>query len=64
MYLDPGFGSMIIQVIVAAFAACGMCLAIFRNRIKALFQRKKNEQASAVAPEDVDDADSQKEPRA
>jgi len=42
MYLDPGFGSMLIQVLIAAFAAAAAMFGIFRNRIKAFFNKGKN----------------------
>ncbi len=37
MYLDPGFGSMVIQMIVAAVAVGGSTLVIARSRVKAWF---------------------------
>jgi len=42
MYLDPGFGSMIIQVVVAAIASCGVVLYMMKSKIKAFLSRKKN----------------------
>jgi hypothetical protein len=42
MYLDPGFGSMLIQVLVASFAALAAMLGIFRAKIIAFFKRSKN----------------------
>ncbi len=41
MYLDPGFGSMIIQGIVAALAAGGAYLILMRKKIVAFFQNRK-----------------------
>jgi len=41
MYLDPGFGSMVIQALVASLAAGGVMAGIFWNRIKAFFTRGK-----------------------
>lgn len=41
MYLDPGFGSMLIQGIVAALAAGGAYLILMRKRIVAFFQSRK-----------------------
>jgi len=47
MYLDPGFGSMLIQILIAALAAGAAMLGIFRARIKAFFiKRKKGAQDS------------------
>lgn len=41
MYLDPGFGSMIIQGIVAVLAAGGAYLILIRKKIVAFFQNRK-----------------------
>lgn len=41
MYLDPGMGSMIIQVIIAALAVGGSALYVVRDRIKNLWKRKQ-----------------------
>jgi hypothetical protein len=45
MYLDPGFGSMVIQAIVGLFAVAGTSLYMFRQRIKAFFQRRGENKA-------------------
>ena len=34
MYFDPGTGSLIIQLLLAAVASIGAFFAIFKNRIK------------------------------
>ena len=47
MYLDPGFGSMAIQLIVAGFAAVGAYLFIIRNKIAQFFKKKKGGDAEA-----------------
>ncbi|MCL2019401.1 MAG: hypothetical protein FWG70_06520 [Oscillospiraceae bacterium] len=48
MYLDPGFGSMLIQVLVASFAALAMTFGIFRQKIVAFFRKgKKGDETSA-----------------
>jgi len=41
MYFDPGFGSMIIQVLIAGVAACGAMLIVFKKRIKDFFAKRK-----------------------
>lgn len=41
MYLDPGFGSMIIQVIIAFIAAFGAYIVIIRKKIYSFVFRKK-----------------------
>ena len=40
MYLDPGFGSMFIQIIVAIVAASGVFLYSMRRKISALFSKR------------------------
>ena len=54
MYLDPGFGSMLIQLVVASIAAAAVGLGIFRQRIKAFFSKNKNQEA--VEEESTDEA--------
>lgn len=39
-YLDPGTGSMIVQALIAAFAAASVSIGIFWRRIKAFFGKK------------------------
>ncbi len=51
MYLDPGFGSMIIQFIVAGIAAVGMYAVIFRSKIKDFFARKRGDKPETKAHE-------------
>ena len=41
MYLDPGFGSMLIQALIAGFAAVVVLIGIYRAKIKAFFSRKR-----------------------
>jgi hypothetical protein len=42
MYLDPGFGGMLIQILVAMAAAAGALLFTMRKKIRELLS-KKNE---------------------
>ncbi|MCL2546351.1 MAG: hypothetical protein FWE06_04050 [Oscillospiraceae bacterium] len=42
MYLDPGFGGMLLQVIIAIVAVGGGLLFAFRRKIRGLFSRDKN----------------------
>jgi hypothetical protein len=46
MYLDPSFGGMLLQVIVAISASIGMIIFGMRKKIKTLF--KKNNITSNV----------------
>jgi hypothetical protein len=49
MYLDPGFGSMVIQMAIAGIAAMGASFFLFRQKIKELlkFGRGKKSQQTA-----------------
>jgi len=40
MYLDPGFGSMIIQVLIALLASFGAYIIIIRKKIISFFSKK------------------------
>jgi hypothetical protein len=43
MYLDPGFGSMVIQVVIGLIAAGGVALYTLRQKITKLFGRSSKE---------------------
>lgn len=51
MYLDPGFGSMLIQILIAAFAGISAAWFAFRNKLK-----KKHGTASDAAASTDDEA--------
>ncbi len=60
MYLDPGLGSMIIQIIVASLATVGAALIVMRNRLSGLFKKKakasdetEDKSADAVLEDDT-----------
>lgn len=40
MYLDPGFGSMLIQFLVAGVATAGAVLFMLKGKLQALFHKK------------------------
>lgn len=40
MYIDPGSGSVILQVILAALLGIGVTIRLFWGKIKTLFSRK------------------------
>ena len=42
MYLDPSFGGMFLQILVAAVAGGGAIIFGMRRKIKALFKKNKN----------------------
>jgi hypothetical protein len=56
MYLDPGFGSMLIQALIAAIAVGGAYLLLFKKRIVGFF-KKKGAAEVAEAKEDEGKAD-------
>jgi hypothetical protein len=47
MYLDPGFGGMFIQVLVAIVAAGGILIFSLRRKLKALFSKNHSVGVSA-----------------
>ena len=58
MYLDPGFGGMLLQLIVAIAAVGGGILFSFRKKIGGLFKKgnDKPREAASVISETEDDA--------
>jgi hypothetical protein len=48
MYLDPSFGGMFLQIIVAIAAGSGVIIFGMRRKIKALFKKDKNDDATNV----------------
>lgn len=48
MYLDPGFGSMLIQAVIAVIAAGGAYLLMFRKRLAGFFKGKRARQGAAA----------------
>ena len=46
-YLDPGTGSMLVQLIVGGAAAAGVALKLYWRRFTRLFRRNKAELGSA-----------------
>jgi hypothetical protein len=57
MYLDPSFGGMFLQIIVAIIAGGGAILFGMRRKIKAAFNKGKTGSAAAVnaSPPSTDD---------
>jgi len=43
MYIDPGSGSVILQVVLAALLGVGVTIKLFWGKIKSLFSQKKEE---------------------
>lgn len=58
MYLDPGFGGMLVQIIIAVVAAGGAILFAMRRKIKNLFKKNKpTEVAKEVGEIHIDSYD-------
>ena len=53
LYLDPGSGSFLIQLLIAGIAGAGIAVAISWGRIKRLF--KRNKQVDIDKDKDEDD---------
>ena len=49
MYLDPGFGGMLVQAIVAIVAVGGGIVFSFRKKIRAAFSKNKDNANAAPA---------------
>ena len=58
MYLDPGFGGMLLQVIVVIAAVGGGILFSLRKKISGIFKKDEGnpKQPASVVPADGDDA--------
>lgn len=56
-YLDPGSGSMIIQLVLGAVLGLGVFVRIFWKNIKAFFTGKKVTDSSAEDPTGIIDDD-------
>lgn len=56
MYLDPGFGSMVLQFILAGLLGVGVIFRVFWKRIKNLFTKKAPMQSEIT--DDIDYGDS------
>ncbi|MXY23797.1 MAG: hypothetical protein F4Y45_04645 [Acidobacteria bacterium] len=42
-YLDPGSGSMLLQVLLGGFAAVGVAIKLYWHRFSALFSRRQQD---------------------
>jgi hypothetical protein len=45
LYLDPGSGSILLQLILAGAAAIGIALSAYWKRIRRIFTRKDEQEA-------------------
>jgi len=55
LYLDPGSGSMIIQMIIAAVLGVGVAVRVFWKNIKGFFNRNKQTEAEVDPTEIIQD---------
>ena len=55
MYFDPGSGSIIIQVVLAALATISTLFVAFKTKIVSFFTKKKNKKE--VKKEEVKDGE-------
>jgi hypothetical protein len=53
-YLDPGTGSMLVQLIVGGFAAAGVAIKVYWRRLTRLLRIRKDEPALRPAEPDRD----------
>jgi len=53
MYLDPGFGSMVIQMLIAAIAVGGVMLFTLRQKIANFFKQRKRKENSEEGTKDT-----------
>ena len=56
LYLDPGSGSFLIQLLIAGLAGAGLAIAISWGRIKRLFTRNKQVDIDKDENDDQPDA--------
>lgn len=54
LYLDPGSGSLLIQLLIAAVLGAGVAVRIYWGKLKALFTGKKTETPSVTKEKDED----------
>lgn len=62
MYLDPGLGSMIIQIIIAALATVGAALVFMKDHIRRWFGKKskQTDKLEITEPENSDTTEESK----
>lgn len=51
-YLDPGSGSFLIQLLLAAGLGIGVAVKLYWSKIKGLFGGKKSDSASSIDEND------------
>jgi hypothetical protein len=54
-YLDPGTGSLVVQILIGAFAAAGTAVSLYWHRFKKLLTRTRNSGKAPAASRDGDE---------
>ncbi len=54
-YLDPGSGSMLIQVLLAALLGVGFAVKVYWRKIKALFSKNKGAEETHAEENETDE---------
>ena len=57
MYLDPSFGGMLLQILIAVAAAGGVIVFGMRRKIKALFKKDKENAGVKLIAKNTGDAE-------
>ena len=57
MYLDPGFGGMLIQIIVGIAAFSGAIAFSFRKKIRDFFSKDKDDAQINQLAQNIDDSE-------
>jgi len=52
LYLDPGSGSFLIQLLLAAGLGLGVAVKMYWSKIKSIFRGKKSEPAETLEEKD------------
>jgi hypothetical protein len=55
LYLDPGSGSFLIQLLLAAALGAGVAVRMYWVKIKSFFKGKKGEQEDPLADDNSDE---------
>lgn len=58
-YLDPGSGSIILQMILAGLLGIGVVVKVFWKKIVGLFRPNQKEENDVIDPTEIQDEDDQ-----
>ncbi len=56
VYLDPGSGSLIIQIVIAALLGAGVTIRLFWKKIAKLFSKNKGQEEQDIDENPEEDA--------